>query len=168
LKNNTRRQLTLFLNQADAITIEAIRSSYNPLQQQLIAAHVTLCREDEIENIHAVLHNLENLNQEPVTVFFDEPVRFENGTGVLIPAAPNNEAFQQLRKKVLAGVIDEPRKHQPHITLMHPRNAVCTDAIFEAIQKADLPGQLNFNSVSVIEQTNGGPWVNIKTYTFNK
>lgn len=168
LKNNIRRQLTLFVDQADAVTIDAIRSRYNPLQQQLIAAHVTLCREDEIENVDTVLHNLENLNQEPLTVFFDEPIRFENGNGVLIPAAAYNEAFQQLRKKILAGVIERPREHQPHITLMHPRNSVCTDEIFEAIKKTQLPKQLNFNSVSFIEQKNGGPWVAVKTYTFNR
>ena len=166
MKNNTRIQLTLLVDQADAITIEAIRSRYNPLQQELIAAHVTLCREDEIENINTVLHNLENLNQELLTVFFDEPIRFENGTGVLIPAAANNEAFQQLRKKVLAGVIDEPRMHQPHITLLHPRNSVCTDEIFAAIQQEKLPKQLSFHAVSLIQQTSGGVWVNVKNFSW--
>jgi len=166
LKNNTRRQLTLFVNQADAITIESIRSRYNPLQQQLIAAHVTLCREDEIENIDTVLHNLENVNQGSVTVFFDEPKRFENGNGVMIPAAANNEAFQQLRNNILAGVIDEPRMHQPHITLLHPRNSVCTDEIFAAIQQEKLPKQLSFHAVSLIQQTGGGVWVNLKNFSW--
>jgi hypothetical protein len=165
LKNNIRRQLTLFVSKADAVTIEAIRGRYNPLQQQLIAAHVTLCREDEIVNIDTVLHNLENLNQKTITVFFDEPIRFDKGAGLLIPAAANNEAFQQLRKKILAGVIDDPRKHQPHITLMHPRNSVCTDEIFEAIKKVSLSKQLSFNAISLIEQRDRGRWETLKTFT---
>lgn len=164
MKNNIRRQLTLFVNEADAVTIEAIRSRYNPAQQKLIGAHVTLCREDELENLDTELHHLENLDQNTITVFFDKPIRFENGTGVLIPAAANNEAFQQLRKKVLAGLVENPREHQPHITLMHPRNATCTDAIFEAIKKECLPKQLVFTTIALIEQTDGGPWKILSTF----
>lgn len=164
MKNNIRRQLTLFVNKANAVTIEAIRSRYNPLQQKLIDAHVTLCREDEIENMDAVLDNLEHLQQQPISIFFDEPVRFENGAGVLISCADNNEAFHQLRKKILAGLFDEPWKHEPHITLLHPRNATCTDAIFETIKKERLPKQLVFSTISLIEQTDGGPWKILRTF----
>lgn len=164
MKNNIRRQLTFFVNKANAVTIEAIRSRYNPLQQKLIDAHVTLCREDEIENMDAVLDNLEHLQQQPISLFFEEPVRFDNGAGVLIPAAANNDAFQHLRKKILAGAIEDPLEHQPHITLMHPRNATCTDAIFEAIKRESFPKRLKFNTITLIEQRDGGTWITLKWF----
>ena len=44
----TRRQLTLFVPHAEAAPIEALRATLDPVQHALIAAHVTLCREDEL------------------------------------------------------------------------------------------------------------------------
>ena len=46
-----RRQLTLFVKKEDAETIEQIRQAFNPRQFELIKSHVTLCREDEIQNL---------------------------------------------------------------------------------------------------------------------
>lgn len=56
--NNTQRQLTLFVAQAAAVTIESIRAAYNPKQTELIKCHVTLCREDEIQDLEKVVNNL--------------------------------------------------------------------------------------------------------------
>jgi hypothetical protein len=41
---------------------------------------------------------------------------------------------------------------------MHPRNATCTDEILSLIQKIPLPTKLNFDTVSLIEQIDGGKW----------
>jgi 2'-5' RNA ligase len=46
----------------------------------------------------------------------------------------------------------------PHITLMHPRNSTCTNTIFEGINKINLPTQLKFNKISLIEQHNDESW----------
>lgn len=165
MKNKIRRQLTLFINKADAAQIEEIRSRYNPQQQQLIDAHVTLCREDEIANIDSILDNLKNINQKTITLFFGQPIRFDNDTGVLMPAAGANEAFHLLRKQVLHGLIHNPKQHEPHITLMHPRNSTCTDEIFEAIKKVTLPKKFSFNSISLIEQVDDGQWKTLNTFT---
>ena len=55
--NVVRRQLTLFLTEQNQI-IEEIRATYNPKQFELIKAHVTLCREDEIEdNLEEIIRN---------------------------------------------------------------------------------------------------------------
>jgi hypothetical protein len=54
--------------------------------------------------------------------------------------------------------VNTPRRLEAHITLMHPRNATCTDAIFEEIRAHALPAQITFNTVSLIEQVDGGPW----------
>jgi len=159
-----RRQLTLFVNKDDAATIEAIRSRYNPKQRKLIDSHVTLCREDEIENIDGVLHNLAKLNEKSLIIYFGRVTRFNDGKGVLIPATNENEAFHELRKQVLKGLNDNPKRPEPHITLMHPRNSICTDKIFEEIGQVNLPSQLNFKSISLIEQVGGGQWKTLKTF----
>ncbi|MEO8404396.1 MAG: 2'-5' RNA ligase family protein [Chitinophagaceae bacterium] len=163
-----RRQLTLFIQKNDGQYIEDIRSKFNPLQSELINSHVTLCREDEIEDIGKILYNLTHLNQKEINVKFGQVAKFDNGKGALIPGTAENEEFQELRQKVLKGVGVKPRRHEPHITLMHPRNSNCTDMIFEAIEKAKLPAQLIFNTISLIEQVNGEHWTVVKTFDLSE
>lgn len=151
-----RSQLTLFVPEASAI--EAIRRQYNPVQHSLIEAHVTLCREDELLDIEKVLQNLEQLDFPFITIRFGKPERFDDGNGLLLPAPEENTLFQVLRKAVLKGVIEQPRNHHPHITLMHPRNSICTDELFLEISKQELPDSIQFDSISLIEQVDGGKW----------
>lgn len=80
----------------------------------------------------------------------------------MLPALEGNTFFRELRKAVLQGIIDEPRDHEPHITLMHPRNSECTDEAFEEITRTSLPGKILFNKISLIEQVDGGQWTVIK------
>lgn len=159
-----RRQITLFVGRKDATEIENIRKKFNPKQQHLIDSHVTLCREDEIENITFVLDNLQRLDTHKISIRFGQVTRFDNGIGVLLPALGDNEQFHQLRLKVLTGLNTTIRRHEPHITLMHPRNSTCTDEIFKAIQKINLPTSLSFDRISLIEQIDGGQWQTLKTY----
>lgn len=162
--NNKRIQLTLFIPDQDAVAFEKIRKAHNPEQYKLIHAHVTLCREDELDQIDDVMLNLEQLQFECFAINFGAVERFSQGKGVLLPAIGDNEAFQKLRSHVLHGIIDQPRKHEPHITLMHPRNATCTDEIFESIPKNSFPQQIIFDKISLIEQEIGEKWQIIKTY----
>ena len=150
-----RIQLTLFVAENDAIVIEQLRRRFNPEQFNLIGAHVTLCREDELGTTEMVMQQMAALKAGCITVDFGPPERFSDGNGVLMPAIGANHPFQDLRKAVLGG---EPRRHEPHITLMHPRNSTCTDAIFAQIIRAALPTQITFGSVSLIEQEDGGVW----------
>ena len=63
-----RRQLTLFLNEPKG-NIEKIRSEFNPVQFDLIPAHVTLCREDEIEPIQETIERIKSISLEkPVPI----------------------------------------------------------------------------------------------------
>lgn len=162
-----RTQLSLFLE--PAADIERARAEFNPLQHALIACHVTLCREDEIEpQWERVLFNLENLRAAPLTVQLGPPARFDEGRGVLLPAEGDNEAFQQLRAAVLHGVIEAPRRHQPHITLLHPRNATCTDEIFERIGGLQFPRFVVFHAISWIRQMEtDAPWVELRRFELN-
>jgi 2'-5' RNA ligase len=162
--NNKRTQLTLFIPDQDAVAIEKVRKQYNPEQYKLIHAHVTLCREDELDQIDNVIQNLEKLQFGSLSIYFGLVERFAQGRGVLLPAIGDNEDFQKLRSHVLHGIIDQPRKHEPHITLMHPRNATCTDEIFESIPKNSFPQQITFYEISLIEQEIGEKWQILKTY----
>ncbi len=158
-KNNTmksnRLQLTLFVT--EKLEIEKVRMKFNPEQYKLIEAHVTLCREDEIVDLKTIINNLKSIQlSEPICIYFNSPITFDNGKGVLLPAVENNVAFNNLRKLVLG--IESPRNHQAHITLMHPRNSICTPEIFEQIQNHNFPQQFHFDSVHLIEQENEGKW----------
>lgn len=158
-----RRQLTLFIPGGDE-AIEKIRAEFNPVQYQLIAAHVTLCREDEIGTIEKVIENIKAISWPgPVRIEFSPPERFENGSGVFIPAKTTDQ-FNGLREAVLKGTSQSPKKHLPHITLMHPRNSCCTDLIFEQIKQRKFPAVLEFDKISLIEQQNGGRWTVVQEF----
>lgn len=159
-----RRQLTLFVDQDEAHTIEQVRQLYNPRQFELIKSHVTLCREDEIQSLDQVIANLVSLIREDIIIDFGEVVRFNDLKGCFLPAVEGKEGFQELRRKVLQGVIANPRIQEPHITLMHPRNSTCTDAIFELIQRIDFPARLIFRRISLIEQRDGGEWEVLRNF----
>ncbi len=166
MTNNIRRQLTLFVDPKDAETIEQVRQQFNPVQFELIKSHVTLCRENEIENLDQVISNLLVLSKTEIVIEFAKAARFENGKGVLLPANNDYREFQELRRKVLAGLTNNPRIQEPHITLMHPRNSTCTDRIFLQIEKRNLPTKLKFNKISLIEQQDGGQWKILNEYEF--
>jgi sugar phosphate isomerase/epimerase len=164
MDKNIKKQLTLFLNKKDASEIESIRKKYNPKQYELIDSHVTLCREDEIANIKKVLDNLQNLETPTIIIEFGQAIRFDNNKGVLLPASGGNNQFHHLREKILTGLNMPIGRHEPHISLMHPRNSNCTDETFEEIKSINLPKSLKFNIVSLIEQIDGGKWQIINTF----
>ncbi len=153
-----RKQLTIFLDQTEAKAIEQIRQVFNPAQYRLIKAHITLCREDEIENLEHVLRNLRQLKMRQFELTTRPPQRFWEGKGVFIPIDDSKGLFQKLRARILQNGITSLRTHEAHITLMHPRNSTCDDAKFEAIQKVNIPEQLTIAKISLIEQEMGEVW----------
>jgi 2'-5' RNA ligase len=162
-----RRQLTLFVSEKNE-TIEKIRAEFNPVQYNLIPAHVTLCREDEIEPIEKIIENINSIKlMAPIQIQLNCAQRFADGKGVMLPAKGENLAFQELRKSVLR-LSEFPGDRQPHLTLMHPRNSTCTDEIFERINDAELPVELSFDKIHLIEQTNGGKWNVLKEFSITK
>jgi 2'-5' RNA ligase len=162
--NTKRIQLTLFIPENDAETIESVRKKYNPLQYELIKSHVTICREDELVEIEKVIANVENINQANIDINFGEVIRFDNGKGLMLPTMGNNKSFENLRKLILKGIIETPRNHEPHITLMHPRNSTCTDEIFRQIKDYNFPNKITFNKISLIDQEMGMPWKIVKVF----
>lgn len=159
-----RRQLTLFISDQDEV-IEKIRSEFNPVQFALIAAHVTLCRENEIEKLETVISNIQSLTlDKPLSIEFNSVERFENGKGLMITGKKKNDDFQTLRKKVLSGTQEINQHYMPHITLMHPRNSTCTDVIFDHIKGLQLPAAIDFDTISLIEQTDGERWKIVRQF----
>ena len=163
----TRQQLTLFVQPPQAAAFEALRARFNPVQFGLIAAHITLCREDELQDMELVKKNAAALDFGELTVELGPATRFSEGKGVFLPQKGANEAFLELRRSLLAGLVAEPRLHAPHLTLMHPRNSTCTDDIFQILSTASLPQQLRFDRFAWIEQIDGGPWTVLETFSLS-
>lgn len=166
--NKKRHQLTLFIEKNQSKKIEKIRRIYNPMQFGLIKSHITLCREDEIElSLQKIIQNLKELVFDEFIMNFGNTIRFEDEKGVLIPSIDDNEAFITLRKLVLKDIIQNPRIHQPHITLMHPRNSTCDAILFDQLQKIKLPHQFIFKKISLIEQENQNKWKILDEFQLN-
>ena len=152
------------MQETEAAIIDAVRREFNPEQYHVIKSHVTLCRENELEQIEKVMETLSELNHSCITIQFGEAIRFSDGKGVLLPATGDNETFHQLRKIALQPINEKPVKHQPHITLMHPRNSTCTDQLFEQIKKYQLLSHLSFTKISLIEQEYESKWHVLKEF----
>ena len=155
--NETRNQLTLFLENSNE-TIENIRAKYNPEQFNLISAHITLCREDEINPIGKIIERIKSIQLEkPIRIELNGVKRCADGKGVLIIASEENNEFMELRKTIL-GTTELTKEQFPHVTLMHPGNSTCNGKTFAEIKKQELPSVLFFSKISLIEQNNGGKW----------
>lgn len=164
MEMNIRRQLTLFVDKLFSHEIEAVRGLYNPKQKALIDSHVTLCREDEIKSIENLVDYLKGLQFKPISIKFGEVIRFDNGLGVMLPSSGDNDEYHQLRSQILTPFYTKIQTPEPHITLMHPRNSICTDHIFEQIKEVKFPSILKFETISLIEQTYGGKWKILVTF----
>ena len=146
-----RRQASLYLT--DLPHVESLRLRHNPAQARLIPAHVTLCREDEVSDWDAFHARLESLCPFQITLEFGNPIKDDNF--VFLPIRSGIDDFHEFRRAVL---LMEPRKHNPHVTIIHPRNGTCTNDIFAQIVASIPPIQFTFREVMLIEQENGGIW----------
>lgn len=152
-----RRQLTLFVPAGLATAIEAVRRRLDPVQHRLIAAHVTLCREDELAawTDAGLSARLADLRLSRIALRFGAPETF-SGHGVLLPCIDGEDGFRELRERIL-GTTDIPRQ-SPHITLAHPRNPrAAGNQPGGAATLCDL-APIRFDAIQLIEQTDGDPW----------
>ncbi len=153
---NPRRQATLFLGQSSSV--EAIRNRFDPAQAALIAAHVTLCREDEVADWGEFSKQCYELKPFVLELEFGSPVR--DGDLVYLPCVGGIGDFDELRRTLFG---PHACKHDAHITLMHPRNSVCNDSIFEEICSRLKPFAHRFSSVDLIVQEGSGVWEILET-----
>lgn len=159
-----RRQASLFLHEVPLI--EGLRWKFNPNQAALIPPHVTLIREDEVLDWKKLGNQLSMLGKWELMLGFGKPI-WHDGL-VYLPVSESRSTavsltFDSLRAKLLVGQSEDdlthaPRKHVPHLTLIHPRNGLCTDSIFAEIQQSLVEFEYCFREVVLIEQSDGGPW----------
>lgn len=154
---NSRRQLTLFVSPPWGRHLDALRQVLDPIQTSLIAAHVTLCREDEISAIapSALFSRAESWAAGPIHLAFGHAKRFD-GHGVLMPSVRGSDEFTRLRKWLLQD--NGAREQSAHITLAHPRNPRSTGNTDAALAACPEALELQFASVALIEQQASGPW----------
>lgn len=155
--HNSRRQLTLFVQEPARSRLDALRSTLDPIQASLVAAHVTLCREDEIEQLDpaAVFSRVQSWTEGPLRLVFGGP-RLFNGHGVLLPCDQGSSGFHRLRQWLLQsrGV----RQHAAHLTLAHPRNLKAVGNTPAALAGCPHVLDLLFPVVALIEQHGSAPW----------
>ena len=153
----SRRQLTLFVPLGAAATLEAIRRRVDPVQHRLIAAHVTLCRDEDLadRSIAEFCADLAHIHQPTLTLQFG-PVETFAGHGVLLPCIAGELAFHRLRVDLLRS--EDIEAHRPHITLAHPRNPLTVENVASAYAALTQPLTITFERVSLIEQVDGRPW----------
>ncbi len=149
-----RRQASLFLYGFPEI--EKLRHQFNPAQAALIPAHVTLCREDEVEDWSLLQVRIQTVCPINVTIEFGPPVRELNL--VYLSVVGGAIQFENLRLELLGTPTHVPRIQLPHLTIIHPRNGVCTDGVFRELMDCCVPFSANFREISLIEQWDGGPW----------
>lgn len=146
--SSVRRQATLFLGSNPAI--ESVRRRFNPVQASLIEPHVTLIREDEVDDWTELARKIRSIRLEKISILFSAPRR----DGDLVWCPGSEEEFDSLRSRLLTS----PRKQTPHLTLIHPRNGKCDDAMFGEIVSLVTSFEYEFDSIAFIEQRDAGPW----------
>ena len=130
----------------------------DPIQFALIPAHVTLCREDELEDLPAetLRQRLAAAPARPVVLTFGAAEPFSTH-GILLPCIDGEEGFHALRQLVLG--TSTARRASPHITLAHPRNPKAAGNRLAAASTLVIGMQIRFGVVSRIRQEEGhGPW----------
>lgn len=163
---NSRVQLTLFVPPVAAEPLEAARRILDPVQASLIAAHVTLCRDEEAgELAPAILQGrIAASDARPITLRFGPPERF-GGHGILMPCIEGNGEFRALRQQVLGTAT--PVYQAPHITLAHPRNPRAPGNHVANIAGLASGLRLTFSILSRIRQEGLAPWQVLQEYSLD-
>ncbi|NQD35887.1 hypothetical protein HPT27_02560 [Permianibacter sp. IMCC34836] len=152
-----RRQLTLFVPDVVAVELEALRRVLDPVQSRLIAAHVTLCREDELgacteSELRARIARCPiralQLQFGPAEVFYEH--------GIRLPSIGDERDFHTLRQYLLG--TEAIRLQSPHITLAHPRNPKAPGNSLATATALTTPFTIRFSTISWIEQRGTAPW----------
>lgn len=160
----SRDQLSLFVDGPAADTLNALRARLDPVQAGLIPAHVTVCREDELQDLPALgtdalrarLHG-----HPPLTLRFGPPQRF-GGHGVLLPCVAGQSALDELRRCLLGR--ESVRPQAAHLTLAHPRNPRAPGN-GDRLEDAAPVHALCLADLRWIRQSDGGPWQTIARFS---
>jgi 2'-5' RNA ligase len=147
----------MFVPNDAAVDFEKLRRTLDPVQSLLIPAHVTLCREDELNQMSEsqLRVRLSQVRLKPVTLRFGRPETFD-GHGILLNCIGGANDFRLLREHVLDSTTI--MEHRPHITLAHPRNPKsCGDSLANASTLPEIIS-MTFRAIQLIEQHGVQPW----------
>jgi 2'-5' RNA ligase len=140
-----------------AIDFEELRRALDPIQSLLIPAHVTLCREDELNQISdsELRVRLSRVHLKSITLRFGRPEAFD-GHGILLTCIGGASDFRSLREHVLGSITI--REQRPHITLAHPRNPKSPgNSLARALSLPEVIS-ITFPAIRLIEQHGVQPW----------
>jgi hypothetical protein len=152
-----RRQLSLWVPPDQATALEAARRVLDPVQQRLIPAHVTVCRDDEVPDLDVALlrARLNAGRSMPLQLHFGPAQPFHTH-GWLLPCVQGQAEFQALRVLLLGR--DDLAQAQPHITLAHPRNPRAVGNTPEQARSLPTPRCLVLPTLQLIEQRGAQAW----------
>lgn len=151
-----RRQVSLFVTEPERTELEALRERADPVQHALVPAHVTLVRDEDVDDWPAVRARLESLAPIRLVLALGPPRELDGG--VALPVAGATAAFDQLRALLLEGQPGRNRRQTPHLTLLHPRNRAAWGLTLEVVCAYHPPAHVRFDHAVLIEQTPGEPW----------
>ena len=157
-----RNQLSMFVRGPKQHEIEQIRQAVDPVQSALIPAHVTVCREDELQGVSVSMLRARLAAQVPITLTFGEAERF-GVHGIMLKCVDGAERHAQLRQRVLG---QSARVAMPHITLAHPRNPMARGNSLDKVGLA-LPIMMEFDRIVLIHQDAANePWHVLEEFLF--
>jgi len=156
-----RRQLSMYLPLDQAAAIEDVRIVVDPIQHLLIPAHVTLCRDEELEDLSGIETRLQASALGHVDLGFGRPQAF-HGHGILMECVSGLESFRALREILLGSI--EISSHQPHLTLAHPRNPKAVGNSLANTDSISTPFHVRFSQIALIEQEGAAPWKFVREY----
>ena len=152
-----RLQLSLYVAPPEGRLVDLLRAELDPLQHELIPAHVTLGRDGDIDTRAGGSweERIATLREPALRLRFGEPEPFHEH-GILLRCTEGAEGFNALRERVL-GHAALPLV--PHLTLAHPRNPRAPgNSLATARERLPAPLELRFDTLNLVEQYNGGRW----------
>lgn len=158
---NIRKQLSLYVPAEAAREIEVVRELVDPIQHNLIPAHITLCREDELHELAAIKARLAHVSLKPITLRFGTPEIF-SGHGLLLNCIDGEDEFRSLREYLLAS--KNIKNQRPHITLAHPRNPKSPGNSLSNTSRLPEMIEITFPTIYLIEQAGNEPWWVLEKY----
>lgn len=156
-----RKQLSLYVPADRAKEIENVREIVDPIQSNLIPAHITLCREDELHELSTIKARLTHIPLKPITLRFGTPEIF-SGHGLLLNCIDGQGDFRLLREYLLAS--KNIKNQRPHITLAHPRNPKSNGNLLGNTSRLPEMIEITFSTIYLIEQTRNEPWRVLEKY----
>ena len=164
MMHRVRHQITLFLPEAASRLVEPIRAVVDPVQATLIRAHVTLVRDDELPQISPKMFT-ERLGQpidwtSPLELTFGGPLPSVDH-GILMHCTSELTEFQSLRCRLFRELLS--KSMNAHITLAHPRNPKAAGNTPQNLRPLANGLTIKFRQLAMIQQTDGQPWVTLKT-----